>query len=213
MEIVQANTQAMLIINSNDEAKSLIPWTAFYQKVEYIESNWNQYIDTWINKNVVSLPIIEYRFYSNTSTADCWFLWYWSQWWYIFWRSSWQFRFTAWWTNWWKDSWLSYSSWVHTFRTDSSYAYVDSTRLSWNWWNMTIYNWNLYLFRAWWWFTVPNWSVRVYYCKISTTSWGVLREFYPCYRRSDNVIWLYDVANKVFYTNNWSWSFTKWNDI
>lgn len=75
---------------------------------------------------------------------------------------------------------------------------------------MTIYgnNANLCLFRAGGGFTVPNGNFRVYYCKISDTNGNVLREFYPCYRKSDNVAGLYDVANDVFYTNNGSGSFT-----
>lgn len=37
-----------------------------------------------------------------------------------------------------------------------------------------------------------------------------VREFVPCYRKSDNVIWMYDLVGRQFYTNAGSWSFTKW---
>ena len=192
----------------------LVP--AGYQAVEYVQSNGNQYINTWISRSVCQLPIIEYIFYVDTWSRDCWLLWqWWNNWNYIFWISENQYRFTAWGTAWWSNSWISFTTWKHTFTTDSSYPYLDWTRMSWNGGNMTIYwnNANLCLFRAWWWFTVPSWNVRVYYCKISDTNWNVLREFIPCYRKSDWVIGMRDKANKVFYTNNWSWTFTKWPNV
>ena len=50
------------------------------------------------------------------------------------------------------------------------------------------------------------------YCKIY--EWSTLvRDFVPCYRKSDNVIWLYDLANNQLYTNSWSWTFSKWPDV
>ena len=43
-------------------------------------------------------------------------------------------------------------------------------------------------------------SGKVYYCKI-TVDGTLVRSFVPCYRKSDNVAGLYDLANNVFYTN------------
>lgn len=40
-----------------------------------------------------------------------------------------------------------------------------------------------------------------------------IRDYVPCYRKSDNVIWMYDLVNNQFYTNSWSWTFTKWPDV
>ena len=37
-------------------------------------------------------------------------------------------------------------------------------------------------------------------------------ELIPCYRKLDSVIWFRDRINKVFKTNIWTWSFTKWPD-
>lgn len=55
-------------------------------------------------------------------------------------------------------------------------------------------------------------KTRWYYVKIR--DWDTLvRDFVPCYRESDWVIWLYDLVNSTFYTNSWSWTFTKWQDI
>ena len=42
--------------------------------------------------------------------------------------------------------------------------------------------------------------MKLYYCKIYIA--GILqRDLVPCYRKSDNVVGLYDLANDVFYTN------------
>lgn len=53
---------------------------------------------------------------------------------------------------------------------------------------------------------------KLYYCKI-WDNWTLVRDFVPCYRKSDNVIWLYDLVNKQFYTNSGTWTFTKWPDV
>ncbi len=43
---------------------------------------------------------------------------------------------------------------------------------------------------------------------------GILvREFIPCYRKSDNVIGMWDKVNKDFYTNGGSGTFTKGSDV
>lgn len=41
----------------------------------------------------------------------------------------------------------------------------------------------------------------------------LVRDFMPCYRKSDNVIGMYDLVNDQFYTNAWTWTFTKWPDV
>ena len=43
-------------------------------------------------------------------------------------------------------------------------------------------------------------SGKVYYCKI-TVDGTLVRSFVPCYRKSDNIVGLYDLVNGVFYTN------------
>ena len=40
-----------------------------------------------------------------------------------------------------------------------------------------------------------------------------IRNFVPCYRKSDNVIGLYDTVEGVFYTNAGTGSFTKGVDV
>ena len=55
-------------------------------------------------------------------------------------------------------------------------------------------------------------KAKLYYCKIYNNSEILVRDLVPCYRKSDNVIWLYDLVNNQFYINSWSGVFTKWDD-
>ena len=41
----------------------------------------------------------------------------------------------------------------------------------------------------------------------------LIRDFIPCYRKSDNEIGLYDIVNNVFYTNDGTGTFIKGNDV
>lgn len=51
-----------------------------------------------------------------------------------------------------------------------------------------------------------------YYVKIWDNG-TLVRDMIPCYRKLDNVIWMYDAVNGVFYTNSGSWTFTKWPNV
>lgn len=53
---------------------------------------------------------------------------------------------------------------------------------------------------------------KLYYFQI-IDNWTMIRDFVPCYRKLDTEIWLYDLVNDVFYTNSWTWTFTKWPDV
>lgn len=55
-------------------------------------------------------------------------------------------------------------------------------------------------------------SAKLYSCKIWDNG-TLVRDFIPCYRKSDSVIWLYDKVNNQFYTNSWTWTFTKWGNV
>ena len=55
-------------------------------------------------------------------------------------------------------------------------------------------------------------SAKVYSCKI-WKSGTLIRDFIPCYRISDSVIGLYDMANNQFYTNSGTGTFTKGADV
>ena len=73
---------------------------------------------------------------------------------------------------------------------------------------------NLYLFAL----NSPNeaYATRafvgnIYSCKIYEGN-NIIRDYIPCYRKADNVIGLYDLANGVFYTNSGTGTFLKGND-
>lgn len=57
-----------------------------------------------------------------------------------------------------------------------------------------------------------NASMRLYYCRIYDNG-TLARNFIPCYRKSDNVVGLYDIANNQFYTNAGTGTFTYGNEI
>lgn len=53
-------------------------------------------------------------------------------------------------------------------------------------------------------------KVRIYYFRLYNGK-SIVRDFVPCYRKSDNVVGLYDLVNNVFYTNKGTGSFTVGN--
>lgn len=170
-----------------------------YQEVEYIENSWTQYIDTWYKPSAASTAEIKY----NILTRPFWYE---------------EYIFAIW------DSWCRWRAWFNAeggavtgfgFNYTpnlalntvivSSWATTGSYKTS----NNSVYlfcqneNGTAYHLRG---------SMRLYYCKIWTNS-VLEREFIPCYRKLDGVIWLYDTVNDVFYTNAWSWTFSKWSDV
>jgi hypothetical protein len=56
-------------------------------------------------------------------------------------------------------------------------------------------------------------SGKLYNMRIYSAAGVLLRDFKPCYRKSDNVIGLYDLKNNVFYTNAGTGTFTKGSNI
>jgi len=59
--------------------------------------------------------------------------------------------------------------------------------------------------------TFPNY-VNIYSCRIYDGS-TLVRDFVPCYRKSDNVLGMYDIINNVFYTNQGTGTFIKGKNI
>lgn len=56
-------------------------------------------------------------------------------------------------------------------------------------------------------------DMKLYYFKVYNTSADCVRDLVPCYRIADDVVGMYDLVNDVFYTNDWTWTFTKWPDV
>jgi hypothetical protein len=52
---------------------------------------------------------------------------------------------------------------------------------------------------------------KIYSCKLYKSN-QMVRNFIPCYRKADNEIGMYDLVNKVFYTNQGTGTFLKGNN-
>lgn len=191
-----------------------------YQEVEYIQSSWTQYIDTLFTPNSTSKVIFKISNFTINSSNQYLFCTYstrWNNMFALLWNST-----RQWWTNWnlffwstgyWLQSWNIWNGWMHTAELSSNWFYVDWTLIqtvSWtfSWANsIALFTWHNNT-SIWY----DNGSFKLYYFQIYE-SWTLVRDFVPCYRKSDSVIWLYDLVNSVFYTNSWSWTFTKWPDV
>lgn len=195
-------------------ANTLPSW---YQEVEYIQSSWTQYIDTWHTHTANSKVELKFS-YQNMSTQ--WNLLFWSR------TSSTnndalsfgvQYESKIWASIWWYDNPNVANVTVDTIyeiSVSKDYFIINwnsttmSSNLSSHWYNDLLFN------------IMDNWrsnqfnkiKAKVYYCKIYESD-IMVREMIPCYRISDDVIWLYDKVNNVFYTNQWTWTFTKWPDV
>lgn len=193
-----------------------------YQQVEYIQSSWTQYIDTWLapsNNTKVQFKLSNYSINSSIqyvfgSTSKWWNKMFW-----LLWTTSWSGDTRNWHLLYGTSEYKLSSGnignwWTHTWELSSNWFYVDWTRIrtvSWTFtWtlNMTIFAWNINGIIG----ANERGSFKLYYFKVYE-SWTLVRDFIPCYRKSDSVIWLYDRVNNSFYTNSWTWTFTKWGDI
>lgn len=189
--------------------QNVLPST--YQEVEYIQSDGNQYINTWVKANsTISTEIVmqpnmsyvsEYAIFWDAWSADALFLM----------EYSWKYRLHNW-GNYWdfatvtdtkttittNNTWITINGTSYTLNAGSSYS-----------------NNNIWLFYTWddtSWNRTKRGRFKLFSFKI-WSSWTLTRDFIPCYRISDGVIWLYDLVNDVFYTNQWTGTFTKWPDV
>lgn len=192
-----------------------------YQEVEYIQSSWTQYIITsiipsdtkGIYMKVSSQNVTNDLMYigSNDNSSDSWSKKFW------LWNSSSKLYF--WFNDWLPTSWNRPATTANTIvelennfknsrlmKKDWTTVYTITNTLTSNgyWLNIFAHNW--------WWTVQYNSSIKLYSLKISDWS-NIVNDFVPCYRKSDSVIWLYDLVNNQFYTNAGSWTFTKWPDI
>lgn len=195
-----------------------MPW---YQEVQYIQSSWTQYINTWVYVNPDYKVEIKYQNVTFTSYGT------------LFWtRNGSNARFLL---RYSPDASVvtaqrstAYNVSTENFDTNSyydhnlhtlalnRYFYIDNTFLKTfsASTSTTAFPYSLYLFALnSQWSTVDYGVYKIYYCKIYNNSWTLVRDFVPCYRKSDSVIGMYDLVNSVFYTNAGTWTFTKWADV
>ena len=208
----------MLIVNNNEEAKNLVVF-AWYTRLEYIESDGNQYIDSWYNPNYNTE--LSCKFAHNEHTIDTpvfWTRWYNSANQYTLWSHP---------TEYGTSTWLSQCLFNSTQKQLVNYAQWTVLEFYYNksWWKYwnTTFTWST---RSWSpWYTMIifglktqntidsrrfSWKMR--YFKISE-NWVLKRDLYPVKRNSDNVVGMYDTVNKIFYQNLWAWSFTAWPNV
>ena len=192
----------------------------YYQEVEYIENTSTSYINTGLLCK--SWYKIDLKYYTSSSNnldqTIAWCavldastpLYYWINY-----------------NSWYRSIYLNYNSrWHDITNTQAVWNLYEASVTIRNWSQVVILNWNtvysstdsvsqswnsnLVLFTSRW----GNYAlIKLYYMQIYDENNEKLRDFVPCYRKSDSVIWLYDAANNQFYTNDWSWTFTKWADV
>ena len=194
---------------------------AWYQKVEYIWSSWNneswQFIRTWFkanNNTSIEMEAMATSLYQNANFWCSRDINAWTKLFALFriWSELRQDFFTNQSATWYNIS----INTKYTIKEDKNKLYVNWSliRKATNWTFQSPYEMLLLCSNAWWDVTWL-WNFfywRLYHCKLRD-NWTLIRDFYPVYRKSDSVIWLLDIVNKVFYTNQWSGSFTKWPDI
>ena len=201
----------MPIINLVYEAPE--PRTTFYQPVEWIESSWTQWLDTWVIPTSNTKSQIKFR--------NLWVTWE-----VIYWMSvqqSWDdnYRFFNHQNKIYFD--LNYPSRIYGSVCNANTDYEFEI---WNfyvknvWASTNLVSWS---FVSWYTWAISiklnysDWngalsSNRWYYVKIYEND-TLVRDLVPCYRKSDAEIWMYDLVNDQFYTNSWTGTFTKWADV
>ena len=195
MAIVQSSSESMSIITCNSEASEYLSNIPIeYQEVEYIQSNWSQVIKSWVVMNATWYRAnVDFQI-TSSSPNDQAIVWF-----YIDWYSTWHYR-----TWYGQNEWFTLSKWITSLERQTA---------TWSWTTRANSSYQIFLFAkqrfADW--RYDSWAVaKLYSCQIYNPSGTLIRDFYTCYRKSDQVIWLYDKVNDVFYTNQGSWSFTKW---
>ena len=185
-----------------------------YQEVEYIESSGTQYIDTNLQNgdNIgykLRLSLKEYSsekcIVGGQGSSGALALFTYSSKFYPYWNTG-------------KTTSLTVANDTiydidFNYKADRKFTVNESNLLTLDTTSgaTTTSNHKVYLFSGYAW-TQYGASIKMYSCEITNGS-NVVRNFIPCYRKSDNVIGMYDTVNDVFYTNAGSGSFTKGADI
>ena len=184
-----------------------------YQEVEWIQSSWTQYIILWNSFKTSYKAVIDFQM--TVIWGDYIPLWikYSKK---RYWIDVYNSKFMV---NGWGQTWIntiSEDTNRHTITIDKGTARVD--------WNNYSVSYTNYTFSQWIWVFCYNEydkspqynyksSNKLYKLDIYDENWSHIYDIVPCYRKSDNVIWLYDLVNDTFYTNSWTWTFTKWPDV
>ena len=216
-----SNIKKIIVWVGNGVGKQVRPtFDMEYQKVEYIQSSWTQYIDTWLVVKPASEVQVDMqltsvatniRYFAVETGNDSWVAFV------LYLDSNKQIAFAN--GNWsvlrtgrnWDTSRYTFVANNSSLKIYSNGTNVYTGNAPWT--RTTNSANNLYLLA-----NDNNWtatlfaSAKLYWCKMY--EWATLvRDFVPCYRKSDSVIWMYDKVNDTFYTNAGTGTFTKWSDV
>ena len=177
-----------------------------YQEVEWIESDWGQYIDTWVKaSNTISTELVmrpntsytsEYAIFWDAWSASALFLM----------EYQWNYRLHNW-GNYW--DFVAVSNAQTTIETNSTWITINGTSYTLTA-GSSYSNNNIHLFDAY--NSSKRWHFKVYSFQMSNNN-VLVRDFVHCYEIATTTIGLYDVVNWVFYTNQGSWAFTKGGNV
>jgi hypothetical protein len=205
----------MINVQSKQITTDFLWWR--YQKVEYIQSSWTQYFSVWSQFKTSYKVVIDFQM------TQIWWdyipVWihyhdgwsnnikYWLD------AYNWYFMVNAWWS--WTQTKTEDKN-RHTITINKSAVTVDGSSYTTNYVNYTYSQW-IWVFAYNEYHNTSPWnyksSNKLYKLDIYNENWTHIHDLVPCYRKSDSVIWMLDTVNKVFYTNQWSWSFTKWPNV
>lgn len=225
--VISATWWSDIVYATQAEYNALLPWAltdgkhyfiyassssprlpAEYQEVEYIQSDGNQWIDTWFYPTWTSELDISFYY-----IGPYWMFWV-DSWWQVNAFSLFHDRLVCYWTQvqpqqTYMTPWTNY----HIIFNSSKQCIVnDEVKYTYNAETFTS-SYSAYVFSK-----RRNNSVetaaqiRLFSLKLSNNS-TLERDFVPCYRKSDSVIWLYDLVWDQFYTNIRTWTFIKWPDV
>ena len=193
-----------------------LPLPSAYQQVEYIQSSWTQYIILWNQFKTSYKVVIDLQM--TVIWGDYIPLWVHNNDWVNnikYWIDAYSSKFHLNAGGEWTAT-MTEDTNRHTIIIDKSTANIDGTDYTIPYTNYTFNDWiwvfcyyeihqtSKYNFKS---------SNKLYKLDIYDENWIHIHEAIPCYRKSDNVIWLYDLVSDTFYTNSWTWTFTKWADV
>ena len=201
-----------------------------FQEVEYIENGWTQYIRTNLDIKTGYRQVMKVRFLNTLAASS----YPWLAWWYLWQSWSTYYRlYLCWLVS--NNTFQVWFMWNHYDNKWSAVVWtdyeIDFSRLSWNlyfkidWTTIqtssetrsTSLDWNVCLLWTYSQDGNPQYRanpwMRLYYSKFYNSAWTLVADLVPCYLKSNGEIWMYDLVNNVFYTNAWTWTFTKGNDV
>ena len=193
-----------------------------YKQIQYIESDWNAYINTLVIANDVGRIDIQLSdIFQGSSYADSYsyvvFGTTWNSRWFsstYYTNSGARFRYHLWnWTRQYYDCNATQTGVINTIIYEAGTFNVNGASWTYIWTDSSWGDTGANQVCFWYCWNNSRSKYKMYYSKIYDKNNNLLRNLVPCYRKADNVIWLYDLVTNTFFTNAWSWSFTAWPDI